>query len=59
MNISLTAPLEALVKKEKVASGVYNNASEVVRTGQRGSCTNGISRTRPSLNGCGQAALEL
>jgi len=34
MNISLTAPLEALVQ-EKVASGFYNNASEVVREALR------------------------
>lgn len=34
MNISLTAPLEALVQ-EKVASGFYNNASEVIREALR------------------------
>jgi antitoxin ParD1/3/4 len=34
MNISLTPPLEALVQ-EKVASGLYNNASEVVREALR------------------------
>ena len=34
MNISLTAPLEALVQN-KVASGFYNNASEVVREALR------------------------
>lgn len=34
MNISLTAPLEALVH-EKVSSGFYNNASEVVREALR------------------------
>ena len=34
MNISLTPPLEALVQ-EKVASGFYNNASEVVREALR------------------------
>jgi antitoxin ParD1/3/4 len=34
MNISLTAPLEALVQ-EKVATGLYNNASEVVREALR------------------------
>ena len=34
MNISLTPPLEALVH-EKVASGFYNNASEVVREALR------------------------
>ncbi len=34
MNISLTAPLEALVQ-DKVNSGFYNNASEVVREALR------------------------
>lgn len=34
MNISLAQPLEALVQK-KVASGFYNNASEVVREALR------------------------
>ncbi len=34
MNISLTAPLEALIH-EKVSSGFYNNASEVVREALR------------------------
>lgn len=34
MNVSLTPKLEALVR-EKVASGMYNNASEVVREGLR------------------------
>jgi len=34
MNISLTPNLEALVQK-KVASGLYNNASEVVREALR------------------------
>ena len=34
MNISLTAPLVALVQ-EKVESGFYNNASEVVREALR------------------------
>lgn len=34
MNISLTPPLEALVQ-EKVASGFYNNASEVIREALR------------------------
>lgn len=34
MNISLTAPLEALIH-EKVSSGSYNNASEVVREALR------------------------
>ena len=34
MNISLTAPLVALVQK-KVESGFYNNASEVVREALR------------------------
>jgi antitoxin ParD1/3/4 len=30
MNISLTPPLEAMIRK-KVETGLYNNASEVVR----------------------------
>ena len=34
MNVSLTAPLEALIH-EKVSSGFYNNASEVVREALR------------------------
>jgi antitoxin ParD1/3/4 len=34
MNVSLTPSLEALVQ-EKVASGFYNNASEVVREALR------------------------
>lgn len=34
MNVSLTAELEALVEK-KVKSGLYNNASEVVRDALR------------------------
>jgi antitoxin ParD1/3/4 len=34
MNISLTVALEELVKK-KVASGLYNNASEVMREALR------------------------
>lgn len=34
MNVSLTAELEQLVN-EKVASGMYNSASEVIREGLR------------------------
>ena len=34
MNISLTPELEAVVK-QKVASGLYNNASEVIREALR------------------------
>lgn len=34
MNVSLTATLEAFVRR-KVASGLYNNASEVIREGLR------------------------
>ena len=34
MNVSLTPELERLVK-EKVASGLYNNASEVIREALR------------------------
>ena len=34
MNVNLTPELEALVR-EKVASGLYNNQSEVVREGLR------------------------
>ena len=37
MNVSLTPALEGFVRR-KVASGLYNNASEVVREARRGFC---------------------